>query len=120
MMDVALQFFRSQAFDDLCVAKGSQSAGVHDLGLAAGEQAGAVYTGQQANPAGYLAHFVQSASVGTDLIYRNSVANDLLHQLLGNVSNVFPIVRVFFQERFCNFFLYPVYVFFPFQFVGVH
>ena len=79
-----------------------------------------MYTGQQANPAGYLAHFVQSASVGTDLIYRNSVADDLLHQLLGNVSNVFPVVRVFFQERFRDFFLYSVYVFFPFQFVGVH
>ena len=120
MMDVALHLFRSQAFDDLCFTQRGQGAGVHDLGLTAGEERRAVYPGQQAYPAGNRTYFIQRPSVRTDLVHRDGAAYDFLNQLLGNIGNVGAVFRIFFDKRFRNFFLHAVHVFFALQFVGVH
>ena len=120
MMDVTLHLFRSQAFDDLCFTQRGQGAGVHDLGLAAGEEGGTVYPGQQAHAAGNRTHFIQRPSIRTDLIHRDGAAHDFLNQLLGNIGNVGAVFRIFFDKRFRNFFLHAVHVFFALQLVGVH
>ena len=59
-------------------------------------------------------------AVRTNLIYRDSAANDFLNQLLGDVSNVFSIIRIFLQEYFSDFSFNLSNVFFTLQLVSIH
>ena len=77
-------------------------------------------TSQQTNFTGYRAYFIQLTTVGTDFINGNGTTNDFLNQFLGNVSNVFCVVRIFVNENFCDFSFNTSNVFFTFQFVSIH
>ena len=119
-MNIALHLFRPQAFDHLGITQRRQGAGIQDLRLTAGEQRGTVYPGQQTHPAGNRTHFIQGTAVRTDLVYRNGAADDFLNQFLGNIRYIRAVFRIFFQEYFGDLFLDFIYIFFPFQFIGIH
>ena len=59
-------------------------------------------------------------TIRTNLVHGNGAANNLLHQLLGDVSNVLSIVRIFLQEYFSDFGFNLGNVFFTLQLVSVH
>jgi len=112
MMDITFSIFYSQTVKDLCFTQRSECQNVEDLSLAAGKERTAMRTCKQAYFAGNRTYFIQLTSVRTDLINGNSTANDLFHQLLRDVSYVFCIIRIFFNENFCNFSFYLSNVFF--------
>ena len=59
-------------------------------------------------------------AVRTNLIYRDSAANDFLNQLLGDISNVLGIIRIFLQEYFSDFSFNLSNVFFALQLISIH
>ncbi len=82
MVHVALGFFNSQTVEDLLVADGAQGGDGKYLGLAAGEQAGAVGPRQQADFAGHGTDFIDFPAVGTDFIDSNHLADDFFQYFL--------------------------------------
>ena len=77
-------------------------------------------TSEQTDFTGYRTNFVQLTTVRTDFVNGDGTTNDFLNQFLGDVSNVFSVVRIFVDENFCDFSFNACNVFFTFQFVSVH
>ena len=120
VVDVTLGFFCTKAIQNLCFTQGSQSQNIQDLGLTTSEQGAAMRTSQQTYLAGYRTNLVQLTTIRTNLVHGNGATNDFLNQLLGDVSNVLSIVRIFLQEYFSDFCFNLSYILFALQLVSVH
>ena len=120
VVDVTFSIFCAKTIQGLCFTQRSQSQNIQDLGLTTSEKRTAMRTSQQTNFAGYRTNFIQSTTIRTNLVNRNGTTNDFLNQLLGNVSNVFSVVRIFVNENFCDFCFNASNVFFTFQLVSIH
>ena len=120
VVDVTLGFFCTKTIQNLCFTQGSQSQNIQDLGLTTSEQGAAMRTSQQTYLAGYRTNLVQLTTIRTNLVHGNGATNNLLYQLLGNISNILSIVRIFLQEYFGDFCLDFSNVFLALQLVSVH
>ena len=78
----------ADAVDDLLLGHGGQGGHGHDLGLAAGEHAGAVGTGQHADLAPDGAHLGQLAAVGTQAFVDDVAAHDFLLHVVQRVGDL--------------------------------
>ena len=120
VVDVTFGIFRTETIEGLCFTERSQSQNVQDLSLTTGEECATVRTSQETNFAGYRTHFIKLTTVRTDFVNGNGTTNDFLNEFLGDVSNIFSVVRIFVDENFCDFSFNTCNVFFTFQFISVH
>ncbi len=97
MMDIALGVLGVDGVQLLSGGQGVQGADGQHLGLAAGEQAGAVYPGQHANLSIQRTNFVHAAAVHT-LALEQPLLNDLLLHLVEAHLNVGLEVLVLLPE----------------------
>ena len=88
VMDVALERGVGQVVHHLGIFGGAQGADGQGLGLAAGEQAGAVHTGQHTDFGGQRADLIDAAAVNTLAFFQQPGAHNLLLQLIADQIQV--------------------------------
>ena len=88
VVDVALVRRIRQVVHELGVLGGAKGADGQDLGLAAGEHAGPVHTGQQTDLGGQRADLVDAAAIDALAVLQQPGADDLLLQLVADEIEV--------------------------------